>query len=73
MYTQIHTIAFRSIKTIAVTVQIHIANGLPAMVIVGLADKAVAESRERLGRHWPQSGLLCRQNRLRLIWHQPMF
>ena len=48
MHAQIHTIAFRGIETIAVTVQIHIANGLPAMAIVGLADKAVAESRERV-------------------------
>ena len=48
MYAQIHTIAFRGIETIAVTVQIHIANGLPAVAIVGLADKAVAESRERV-------------------------
>ena len=48
MHAKIHTIAFRGIETIAVTVQIHIANGLPAMAIVGLADKAVAESRERV-------------------------
>ena len=36
MHAQIHTIAFRGIETIAVTVQIHIANGLPAMAIAGL-------------------------------------
>ena len=36
MHAQIHTIAFRSIETIAAIVQIHIANGMPAMVIVGL-------------------------------------
>ncbi len=48
MHAKIHTIAFRGIETIAVTVQIHIANGLPAIAIVGLADKAVAESRERV-------------------------
>jgi magnesium chelatase family protein len=33
MHAQIHTIAFWGIETIAVTVQIHIANGLPAMAI----------------------------------------
>ena len=48
MHAQIHTIAFRGIETIAVTVQIHIANGLPAMAIIGLADQAVAESREHV-------------------------
>ena len=35
MHAKIHTIAFRGIETIAVTVQIHIANGLPAMAIEG--------------------------------------
>ena len=48
MHAQIPTIAFQGIETIAVTIQIHIVNGLPAMAIVGLADKAVAESRERV-------------------------
>ena len=28
--------------------QVHLSNGLPTMVIVGLADKAVGESRERV-------------------------
>ena len=37
MHAQIHTITTRGIETIAVTVRIHIANGLPAMAIVGLA------------------------------------
>jgi len=45
MHAQIHTIAFRGIEAIDVTVQIHIANGLPAMVIVGLADKAHLSAR----------------------------
>ena len=40
--------AFRGIDTIPVEVQVHVANGLPAMAIVGLVDKAVAESRERV-------------------------
>ena len=48
MHANLHTIAFRGVETINVSVQIHLANGLPAMRIVGLADKAVAESRERV-------------------------
>ena len=48
MHAAISTVAFRGIDTIPVEVQVHIANGLPAMAIVGLADKAVAESRERV-------------------------
>ena len=42
MQAQIHTVAFRGIETIDVTVHIHLGNGLPAMTIVGLADKALA-------------------------------
>ena len=37
MHAETHTIAFRSIETIAAIVQFHIATGLLAMVIVGLA------------------------------------
>ena len=48
MHANIQTVAFRGIDTIAVDVKVHIANGLPAMAIVGLADKAVAESKERV-------------------------
>ena len=44
----IPTVGFRVIDTIPVEVQVHIGNGLPAMAIVSLADKAVAESRERV-------------------------
>ena len=48
MHASVQTIAFRGIDTVDVSVQIHLSNGLPAMRIVGLADKAVAESRERV-------------------------
>ena len=48
MHASIKTVAFSGIETIPVDVQVHIANGLPSMAIVGLADKAVAESRERV-------------------------
>ena len=48
MHASISTAAFRGIDTIPVEVQVRIVNGLPAMAIVGLADKAVAESRERV-------------------------
>ncbi len=48
MHASIKTVAFRSIDTIPVEVQAHVANGLPAMGIVGLTDKTVAKSRERV-------------------------
>jgi magnesium chelatase family protein len=48
MHALIQTVAFRGIDTIPVNVQVHIANGLLAIAVVGLADRAVAESREQV-------------------------
>ncbi len=48
MYGQISTLAFVGIEARPVEVQVRITPGQPAFVIVGLPDKAVAESRERV-------------------------
>ncbi len=48
MVSRIHTVAFQGIETLPVEVQVHLGAGLPAFTIVGLPDKAVAESRERV-------------------------
>jgi magnesium chelatase family protein len=48
MYGQISTLAFVGIEARPVEVQVRISPGQPAFVIVGLPDKAVAESRERV-------------------------
>ena len=40
--------SLKGVDVVPVTVQVHISNGLPAMAIVGLADKSVAESKERV-------------------------
>lgn len=40
--------AFVGIEARPVDVQVHVASGMPAFTIVGLADKAVAESKERV-------------------------
>ncbi len=48
MVTHITTVAYSGIETQAVDVQVHIASGIPAFTIVGLPDKTVAESRERV-------------------------
>jgi len=48
MHALVQTIAFRGIDTTPVDVQVHIVNGLTTIAIVGLADKAVAESCERV-------------------------
>ncbi len=48
MVAHIYSVAFSGIDVTQVDVQVHIASGLPAFTIVGLPDKAVAESRERV-------------------------
>lgn len=48
MVSQVRTVAFLGIEAKPVDVQVQIASGLPAFSIVGLPDKAVAESRERV-------------------------
>src|SRR6185295_16745919 len=48
MYGQIATVAFVGIEAKPVEVQVRISGGHQAFAIVGLPDKAVAESRERV-------------------------
>ncbi|MCH8323260.1 MAG: ATP-binding protein, partial [Proteobacteria bacterium] len=48
MVVHINSVAFLGIEARAVEVEVHISGGLPAFTIVGLPDKAVAESRERI-------------------------
>lgn len=48
MVAHVRTVAFEGVETTEVDVQVQIAPGLPAFTIVGLPDKAVAESRERV-------------------------
>jgi magnesium chelatase family protein len=44
----VKTVSFVGISPIEIEVQIQLLNGLPAFTIVGLPDKTVAESRERI-------------------------
>ena len=48
MVAKVRTVAFQGVEVIEVEAQVTIASGLPAFTIVGLPDKAVAESRERV-------------------------
>ena len=48
MYGQISTVAFVGIEARPVEVQVRISGGRHHFAIVGLPDKAVAESRERV-------------------------
>src|SRR6476469_2523341 len=48
MAATVATVAYLGLEARAVEVQVQLSSGLPAFIIVGLADKAVAESRERV-------------------------
>src|ERR1700676_4401578 len=48
MAARIRTVAFHGVEVIDVEAQVTITAGLPAFAVVGLPDKAVAESRERV-------------------------
>lgn len=48
MVARVNTVSFQGIDVKPVDVQVQISNGLPAFTIVGLPDKAVAESKERV-------------------------
>ena len=48
MVTRVGTVAFQGIDVLNVDVQVVMASGLPAFHIVGLPDKAVGESRDRV-------------------------
>lgn len=57
MVSHVKTVAFQGIEALPVDVQVMIAPGKIGMQIVGLPDKAVAESRERVQAALHASGL----------------
>jgi magnesium chelatase family protein len=48
MVARVRTVAFHGVEVIEVDTQVTIAAGVPTFTVVGLPDKAVAESRERV-------------------------
>ncbi|HCH70976.1 MAG TPA: hypothetical protein DFK19_00005, partial [Ochrobactrum sp.] len=57
MVARVGTVAFQGIEAVRVDVQVMVAPGKMGMSIVGLPDKAVAESRERVQAALHASGL----------------
>ena len=53
----VHSRALRGLEAPAVTVEVHLANGLPSFTLVGLADTEVKEARERVRAALQTSGL----------------
>src|SRR5215469_12959476 len=48
MASKVRTVAFHGVDVVEVEAHVTITAGLPAFAVVGLPDKAVAESRERV-------------------------
>ncbi len=57
MISKISTVTFQGIQAEEVTVEVQMSPGLPAFNIVGLPDKAVGESRERVRASFHHLGL----------------
>lgn len=57
MVARVATVAFLGIEAVPVDVQVQIAPGLPKFLMVGLPDKAVKESSERVRAALVASGL----------------
>ncbi|EFO32219.1 putative Mg chelatase family protein [Roseibium sp. TrichSKD4] len=57
MVSRVTTVAFQGIEAVPVDVQVQVGPGMVAFTIVGLPDKAVGESRERVRGALHASGL----------------
>ena len=64
MVQRVSTVAFEGIEARAVDVQVQVAPGMPAFHVVGLADKAVSEARERVRAALTASGLALPARRI---------
>ncbi|RJF75849.1 YifB family Mg chelatase-like AAA ATPase [Rhodopseudomonas palustris] len=64
MVQHVSTVAFEGIEARAVDVQVQVSPGLPAFAVVGLADKAVSEARERVRSALIASGLALPARRI---------
>ena len=64
MVSRVATVAFEGIDARPVDVQVQVASGSVAFVLVGLPDKAVAESRERVRAALTASGLALPAKRI---------
>ena len=64
MVARINTVAFQGIEVLDIDVQALMASGLPAFTLVGLPDKAVGESRERVRAALSAMGLALPSGRI---------
>ena len=64
MVARVTTVAFQGIEAVPVDVQVQITAGNPVFAVVGLPDKTVGESRERIRAALFASGLALPQRRI---------
>ena len=64
MVARVATVAFHGIEVVEVDVQVRLDSGFVNFLIVGLPDKAVAESRERVTAALASLGLSLPQKRI---------
>ena len=57
MFSRLNTVSFQGIDVITIEAQVQISSGIPGFSIVGLPDKAVAESKERVRSAFHSMGL----------------
>lgn len=57
LFSRLNTVSFQGIDVITIDVQVQISSGMPGFSIVGLPDKAVGESRERVRSAFHAMGL----------------
>ena len=62
-FAVVHSRALEALEAQPVTVEVHLANGLPSFTLVGLAETEVKESRERVRSALLQSGFAFPHNK----------
>ena len=65
--------ALLGLQAPAVTVEVHLANGLPSFTLVGLADVEVKEARERVRSALQNAGLEFPHNKRITVLHRVFF
>ncbi len=68
MFSRLNTVSFQGVDVITIDVQVQVSTGMPGFSIVGLPDKAVGESRERVRSAFHAMGLSLPYQR-KEIWH----
>jgi magnesium chelatase family protein len=68
----VRSLALDGLAAPEVTVEVHLANGLPSFTLVGLADTEVKEARERVRAALASAGLAFPHNK-RIKCSQALF